>query len=194
MNCVICYLLSVMYTHCQSSGGAGNFITGAGGYLQTVTAGYPGMRLLPSSYSSSTSTTIAGVDLDSLSFSPMCPEFSTYMKVRSFDYLGCKFNFEYWCTGESINNAPYQVTMEILSCGGGNDSSSLHDSEEAAVIHGFTFYHYQSVTMNESEFYPFYASSVKPRDSFLLDIDKSPRVVVDIDDKYVLNRFILQQN
>jgi len=58
------------------------------------------------------------------------------------------------------------------------------------IMSRFMFHHYQSVSMDD--FYPF-SSSAKPRDSFLLDIDKFTRVVVHIDiDNNLLDRFILQ--
>lgn len=145
-----------------------------------MTAGYPGMRLLASSSSTTatdTSKAISAVDLDRMSFSPICPEFSRYVKVRSFDYMNCKFDFAYWCTGESVNNTPTQVELTIQSC------NNLHKTGQ------FEFHHYQSDSVKD--FFPFPSS--KPHQSFRLGVDKSSRhVVVNTDDKQLVSRYILR--
>lgn len=83
------------------NGNAANFITGAGGFLQSVLSGYFGFRLT----------------VDNLSFTPICIEHSTYLKVRSFDYMNMKFNFEYWCdnTISATDRNPYQTKITLLS-------------------------------------------------------------------------------
>jgi len=53
------------------TGGTTNFITGAGGFLQAVWAGYGGIRILE----------------DGLVFNPYLPANVTYMKLRQFQYL-----------------------------------------------------------------------------------------------------------
>jgi len=62
-------------------GNACNFITGAGGFLQTVTAGYPGLRL----------------EGGRLSFAPRCIPGVTHIKLRRVTYLSTDLTFEYWC-------------------------------------------------------------------------------------------------
>eukprot|EP00048_Salpingoeca_helianthica_P015014 m.224641 g.224641 ORF g.224641 m.224641 type:complete len:696 (-) comp16518_c0_seq1:156-2243(-) len=72
------------------SGGAVNFLTGAGGFLQTVTFGYPGIRI-----------TGAG-----LTIKPALPEGATRMVVRSFSFQGSTSTLDY-------NSAT--MTLTVLS-------------------------------------------------------------------------------
>lgn len=64
------------------SGNAGNFITGAGGFLQTLVQGYAGLRITESAL---------------LVDSPTCPEGTNELKVRGMGYLGSVFSLSYSC-------------------------------------------------------------------------------------------------
>jgi len=61
------------------TGGCSHFITGAGGFLQGVWAGYAGVRILD----------------DSLALNPILPENTTYMKLCALKYLGNQLNVYY---------------------------------------------------------------------------------------------------
>ncbi|CAM9360841.1 unnamed protein product, partial [Ectocarpus fasciculatus] len=61
---------------------AANFITGAGGFLQTVLSGYAGVRI-----------TSPG----DVSFSPLCIDGSSGMAIRGFSYLGATVDLSYVC-------------------------------------------------------------------------------------------------
>jgi len=60
-------------------GGATNFITGAGGFIQGVVYGYGGIRILS----------------DQLDFNPTLPPNVTMVVYRSIDYFGNQFDFEF---------------------------------------------------------------------------------------------------
>lgn len=80
------------------SGNAANFITGAGGFLQTVLFGYAGIRL---SYGS-------------ITLSPTCPEYANDIKVRSFSYLGNVIDIEYFCDTDKSNYMyPNAITVIV---------------------------------------------------------------------------------
>lgn len=55
-----------------------NFITGAGGFLQTITYGYGGFR----------------IHSEHLAFNPTLPPNSTKMTIRGISYLGNQLSFE----------------------------------------------------------------------------------------------------
>lgn len=63
-----------------------NFITGAGGFLQTMIAGYPGLRIN---------------DDGSLSLYPLCPEGADSVKIRSFQFHSALLDFEYHCPAQA---------------------------------------------------------------------------------------------
>ena len=63
-------------------GGAGNFVTGAGGFLQTVIYGYPGIRI---------------TDEELLIFNPVCPENTNGLKVRGVWYIGYQLDISFSC-------------------------------------------------------------------------------------------------
>ena len=83
------------------SGNACNFITGAGGFLQTVTAGYPGLR----------------IGNDALSFTPLCIPGISYMKLKQVTYLTSDLSIEYWCADNDVNSpasySPYPVDAKV---------------------------------------------------------------------------------
>ena len=71
----------------------GNFITGAGGFLQTVLAGYGGVRLA----------------YGSLMITPVCGENMDSMKIRSMNYLGNTFDYQTDCNEDK--NIPMKITI-----------------------------------------------------------------------------------
>merc|ERR1711870_38159 len=88
------------------SGGAINFITGVGGFLQTVLFGLSGLRILP----------------DHLALAPTLLEGMTEVKLRGIHYRGSKFQLVFnettmivHCTFGNITIAPLRTgnkTME----------------------------------------------------------------------------------
>ncbi len=73
-----------------------NFITGAGGFLQTMINGYPGFRITE----------------NGLLFNPRCPEGATYIKMRQLHYLNLHFNVFFSCESSSKGNLASKVTIE----------------------------------------------------------------------------------
>lgn len=61
--------------------GATNFITGAGGFLQTVIFGWPRLRL----------------EDDGISINPTCPENAKSWKLRKLAYLGSALSISHFC-------------------------------------------------------------------------------------------------
>lgn len=86
------------------NGGATNFITGAGGFLQTVLSGYPGIRI---------TTTESASSQGSLLLSPRCIPGTNYMKVRKFTYSSDEFDLEYWCDISSGSSNPTAVLLTM---------------------------------------------------------------------------------
>jgi trehalose/maltose hydrolase-like predicted phosphorylase len=87
------------------TGNAGNFITGAGGFLQTVTFGYPGLRIEEERL---------------LIGSPACPAGAAGIKLRGVWYRGSRLDVSYHCP------APPSSAQETASCSG-------HLAEEITV-------------------------------------------------------------
>ena len=83
-----------------------NFITGAGGFMQTVIYGYPGVRITS----------------NKLTMTPICIEGAMQMKIRSFNYMDNSLDFEYFCNiGESMVNVyPYKITVTLKTDMGAN--------------------------------------------------------------------------
>lgn len=73
------------------SGNAGNFITGAGGFLQTLVQGYAGLRVTEAAL---------------LVEYPACPEGTTELKVRGMGYLGSVFSLSYTCNPAAAGVSP----------------------------------------------------------------------------------------
>ncbi|XP_072574425.1 protein-glucosylgalactosylhydroxylysine glucosidase isoform X1 [Paramormyrops kingsleyae] len=67
-----------VWSECADGSGAVNFLTGMGGFLQTVLFGYTGFR----------------VREKSLYFSPLLPDGITELRVRGVSYLGNKMDWE----------------------------------------------------------------------------------------------------
>jgi len=61
------------------NGGCNHFLTGAGGFLQGVWAGYGGLR----------------INDDALTFTPRLTEYTDYIKYRQLNYLGSKVSVSY---------------------------------------------------------------------------------------------------
>jgi trehalose/maltose hydrolase-like predicted phosphorylase len=77
-------------------GGAVNFITGAGGFLQTIPFGWAGMRIYD----------------DNLSFNPQLAPSTDSMKLRGVAYQGSRFNVEWnqeTVTINSIDDQKFKV-------------------------------------------------------------------------------------
>lgn len=78
-------------------GNAVNFITGAGGFLQTVIAGYPGVRIEEAT--------------QSLRVQPVCMEGATSMKLRGLHQgQGGQLDVQYWCAAGSTVPSKLEVT------------------------------------------------------------------------------------
>jgi protein-glucosylgalactosylhydroxylysine glucosidase len=88
------------------SGNAGNFITGAGGFLQTLVHGYAGLRV-------QTAQLLIG--------NPICPENADFLRVRGVNYLGSRFSVGYKCCQESSSpckSMAVSLSVEVLDVGG----------------------------------------------------------------------------
>jgi hypothetical protein len=86
------------------TGGAGNFITGAGGFLQTVVHGYPGLRV---------------TDTELMIHSPVCPEGTSGLKLRGLTYKGYRVDLSYSCGVSVVRglscapSMPYQLDLLV---------------------------------------------------------------------------------
>jgi protein-glucosylgalactosylhydroxylysine glucosidase len=82
-------------------GNAGNFITGAGGFLQTVIFGYPGLRI---------------TEEELVIQSPVCPDNTGGLKLRGLGYLGARLEISFACStlAEScVDNRPSEITISV---------------------------------------------------------------------------------
>jgi len=77
------------------SGGAVNFITGAGGFLQSIWGGFLGLR----------------IEDEKLSFNPVLPSFMTSVKINKIQYLGNSIDVYY----NSTNVEVYVLKEEMRS-------------------------------------------------------------------------------
>ncbi len=86
------------------SGNAGNFITGAGGFLQTLVQGYAGIRITDEALKVTY---------------PVCPEGTTQLKVRGFGYLGTRLTLSYTCYDASSTCASVAnlLSLEVVASG-----------------------------------------------------------------------------
>ena len=71
------FLLLQVWSEVVTGGGAANFLTGIGGFLQNIIAGYGGFRLYK----------------DRLSFNPTLPRNTTAIYFKDIDYLGSTLDF-----------------------------------------------------------------------------------------------------
>ena len=80
LDAIVCYFLlpSKVWTE-TPDGGEVNFITGAGGFLQSVVFGYGGLRL----------------KLDGIYLDPVLPDHTGKIGFNGLTYLGNKFNLEF---------------------------------------------------------------------------------------------------
>jgi hypothetical protein len=81
-------------------GNAVNFITGAGGFLQTMLFGYPGIRISASG--------------DELAYNPQCPEAAVSIKIRGVHYLDSVFDLQYAC---NANDKVVKNTIRMVKQG-----------------------------------------------------------------------------
>jgi trehalose/maltose hydrolase-like predicted phosphorylase len=79
-----------------------NFITGAGGFLQTMINGYPGFRITD----------------NGLLFNPRCPEGATYIKMRQLNYLNVHFNVFFSCETSEDKTVASELIVEALEDSG----------------------------------------------------------------------------
>jgi hypothetical protein len=87
------------------TGNAGNFITGAGGFLHTVVFGYPGLRIEPSRL---------------LVSSPACIEGSSGTRLRGVSYLQSVLDIAYTCSrGNTVceKDKPSELSVSVRSAG-----------------------------------------------------------------------------
>ena len=80
------------------NGNAGNFITGAGGFLQAVMFGYPGIRV---------------EDERLLLLNPMCPQGTEGVKLRGLWYLGSRMDITFRCQITSPPTCKDHLVEEI---------------------------------------------------------------------------------
>eukprot|EP00981_Chlorochromonas_danica_P008125 scaffold2028_cov181-Ochromonas_danica.AAC.3 len=78
-------------------GNAVNFITGAGGFLQTMIAGYPGVRI--------------NFEDGSLIIHPVCLEGADFIKLRGLHYHKAKVDIEYSCSINEEDGLPSMVKI-----------------------------------------------------------------------------------
>lgn len=99
------------------SGGCSNFMTGAGGFLQTALFGYTGMRVNDT-----------GIKLNS----PSLPEATSIVRVRGVSYLGARIDIEYNSSVLTVvrqapagAEPPLPITQYAPVCGG-DDACARH--------------------------------------------------------------------
>jgi trehalose/maltose hydrolase-like predicted phosphorylase len=86
-------------------GNAGNFITGAGGFLQTLTHGYAGIRIK---------------DAELQMTYPVCPEGTSQLKIRNVGYLGSALAVSYSCYAADSTTCPSvanTLNIEVKTAG-----------------------------------------------------------------------------
>eukprot|EP01114_Cavostelium_apophysatum_P014228 TRINITY_DN3638_c0_g1_i2.p1 TRINITY_DN3638_c0_g1~~TRINITY_DN3638_c0_g1_i2.p1 ORF type:complete len:663 (+),score=121.13 TRINITY_DN3638_c0_g1_i2:160-2148(+) len=91
------------------TGGTVNFITGAGGFLQALWAGWGGLR----------------VEKDQISLNPTLPPSVTSFKLAGVQYLGAWLDVEYNSTTISFNMGPLSVPISTLYVTDGTSSVTL---------------------------------------------------------------------
>lgn len=130
-------------------GNAGNFITGAGGFLQTVLAGYGGIR-------------ISSNDPNRLSISgSSCPEISKGLLFEGVNYLGSLIDISFECSDEMAPSSPTIMNFLLTENGPlvlfatvySTDKETPMSQQELQVGVAFT------VPMDTSSSYDFYVSS-----------------------------------
>ena len=93
------------------TGGTPNFLTGAGGFLQTAFSGYPGLRV-----------NVSGCFLES----PSLPQGTATVGIRGVSFLGSRFSFSYGpatitfvaeaADAERVDDATSAVTRYAHAC------------------------------------------------------------------------------
>jgi trehalose/maltose hydrolase-like predicted phosphorylase len=116
-------------------GNAGNFITGAGGFLQTLVQGYPGLRI-----------TDSAIRVDN----PVCPDGATGLKIRNVGYLGSALAVSYSCNAAdsaACPSAAKSLSIEVKSAGKTPLQLVALDPFTGAVTHTFTLSEGQTTTV-----------------------------------------------
>jgi trehalose/maltose hydrolase-like predicted phosphorylase len=91
-----------VWSEALEGAGAANFITGAGGFLQTVLSGYADIRISATG---------------DLTFAPLCLSGSTGLAVRGLSYLGAAIDVSYACNDEIYAAYPTEVTVNMTMPG-----------------------------------------------------------------------------
>ena len=94
-----------MWNEAQNHQGAFNFITGMGGFLQSILFGYAGLRLT----------------IEKLTANPIMPPGISNFTLKGLDYLGCSFD---------VNIQSSTVQINWISGGGCDQLDVLPDAKE----------------------------------------------------------------
>ena len=82
---------------CSPTGGCPNFLTGAGGFLQTAFNGYPGLR----------------INATAANFNPVLPELTARITLRSFAYLGNRITVAYNASAVTATLLPVVPAAQV---------------------------------------------------------------------------------
>ena len=85
-----------VWTEAINGQGAYNFLTGAGGFLQSVLYGWAGIRL----------------QLDNIRFTMRCPNNVKKLKLKGVEYGGAKFDISWECTKEESKEIRIEVSFK----------------------------------------------------------------------------------
>ena len=91
----VAIFLSEVWTEARSGIGATNFITGMGGFLQTVLFGYGGFRL----------------HLEYLLMNATLPPGATSLTIQDLDYMGARMTFKF--TANDMTLEVHKVSSEF---------------------------------------------------------------------------------
>ncbi len=90
-----------VWTEARSGIGATNFITGMGGFLQTIIFGYGGFRLY----------------LESLAMNATLPPQTTSLSITDLNYMGARMSFRFTATTMTIDvhelSSEFPMIMEL---------------------------------------------------------------------------------
>ena len=97
----IAIFLSEVWTEARSGIGATNFITGMGGFLQTVLFGYGGFRL----------------HLEYLLMNATLPPGATSLTIQDLDYMGARMTFKFTANDMILEvheiNSEFSLVMQL---------------------------------------------------------------------------------
>lgn len=105
----VCFFLVQVWTEEATGYGAVNFITGMGGFLQSIVYGYTGFR----------------IKLDALSFGFILPSTSTEFNITGVTYLGNELDFRLTNSTLMINITSRALTGEELEVEVGDKTFQL---------------------------------------------------------------------